>query len=789
MKILKIFKTIDPWRLTIRRDDPRLKDISEDEIRHLRAEQLSAVLALTRTTLIANIMNLFIVCALFRGRGHDLFLAIWATALGAVLLLSFTRWNGTSADVPVSGISERGARGATRSALLLGVVWVTAIIYLYDDASQSERIILAALTTGLASGGALVLATVWQAALAFNLVIMLPALVNLIRLGGTVYILLAALTASFTFVIARAAFTQADLFIDRHLANSKMRAQSQIIGLLLKDFAEGASDFLWETDSRARLTRVSTRFAQLVGQPPERLEGRDFAELLRELTGGASRDVASFAGLLGYREPFRDQIIAPTIEGSPRQWSMTGKPVFGSRGEFQGFRGVGSDVTDAERIANCDLLTGLPNRATFEREAEKAIARLARSGQPYAVMTLDLDRFKRVNDTLGHAVGDALLRAAAKRISQAVGDDGMVTRFGGDEFVILQEGGTPEKAHALCRRLIFEISRPFEIGDFQVLVGASIGVALAPNDGSSFDGLLRNSDLALYRAKAEGRGLHGFFEAGLDEAMQARRRLEVDLREALRAGQLSLCYQPLIDTRTGAITACEALMRWRHPARGDVSPGEFIPLAEEIGLVDALGEWALGEACREAALWPRDLRVAVNVSPVQFRAGNIAAIIADALQRSGLPPRRLEVEVTESVFTENRAETLRAMRAIHELGVRIALDDFGTGFSSLSYLCGVEFDRVKIDKSFVQEIDNSVNGAAVVRAIAALARALGVAMTAEGVETEEQLTRLAALGCDEAQGYLFSQAVSSKDIGYLLGAPLADGSSFRRVSDDHNRVA
>jgi diguanylate cyclase (GGDEF)-like protein len=760
---------LDPWRLTIRRDDPRLTDLSEAEKRQLRAAQIGAVVALMPTILLSNLVNLALLIAMFWHLGHDLFLLVWGSALAVTIALGYISvWAARRAG-PRQEASSRGVRRLTLNSFVLGALWTMPIIYLFTDASQPQSIILACLAAGMVAGGALVMATVFQAALVFMLVVMVPSLGHLLWLGGSVYLFLSGMMLSFVYLIVQAVVKHGDLFVDSHFANSKLRNQSQIIGLLLKDFEEGASDFLWETDAKARLTRVSGRLAQLIGLPSPQLEGRDFVHLIREFAVAERAVAIEFEKLLNSGEAFRDHVVALEVKGENRLWSLTGKPISDAHGAFLGYRGVGSDVTDAERLAKFDLLTGLPNRSAFERETEKAIARLNRESRPFAVMTLDLDRFKRVNDTLGHAVGDALLAAAARRIVVTLGANARVTRFGGDEFVALLEGADAGIARELCERLIDEMKRPFELGDFTVMVGVSIGVALAPAEGRLFDDLLRYSDLALYRAKADGRGRCSFYAASLDEAMQARRQLEVDLRGAMQAGQFSLHYQPLVDTLTGAITSCEALLRWRHPTRGDVGPSEFIPLAEETGLVGAIGEWVLREACREAAHWPREIRVAVNVSAIQFRNGELAKTIALALSASGLPAERLDVEITESVFIDNRVEAQRMLQSIHDLGVLISLDDFGTGYSSLSYLCSFAFDKIKIDKSFVQAIDNAANGAAVVRAIAALAHSLGVRMTAEGVETEDQLTRLADFGCQEAQGFLFSRPLRAKDLRALFG--------------------
>ncbi len=415
-------------------------------------------------------------------------------------------------------------------------------------------------------------------------------------------------------------------------------------------------------------------------------------------------------------------------------------------------------------LAHHDALTGLPNRTLFRERAEQAAAELGR-GRGFAVLCLDLDGFKTVNDTLGHAVGDQLLRAVAERLIACARSADTVARLGGDEFAVVQAGANdPGDAELLAGRVLEALGQPFELDGHRVVVGASVGIALAPRDGAQSDRLLRCADTALYRAKAAGRGAHRFFEPEMDARLLARRTMELDLRGALAADELELCYQPLVNLEAGRVCGFEALLRWRHPERGMISPAEFIPLAEETGLIVPIGAWALRRACLDASAWPEHVRVAVNVSPVQFRGPGLFEAVAGALSDAGLPASRLELEITESVMLHDSAATLGILRRLHDLGVLIAMDDFGTGYSSLGYLRSFPFDKIKIDQSFIRDLPKEGGAEAIVRAITGLGSSLGMRTTAEGVETEAQLSRLRAEGCTEVQGYLFGRPGPAADV-------------------------
>jgi diguanylate cyclase (GGDEF)-like protein len=421
-----------------------------------------------------------------------------------------------------------------------------------------------------------------------------------------------------------------------------------------------------------------------------------------------------------------------------------------------------------EHLAHHDTLTDLPNRVLFHEKLEQAL-KYARRGRLVALHFLDLDEFKAVNDTLGHHIGDRLLQAVAQRLLDGLRETDAVARLGGDEFAILQTAiESPLDAIAFAERVIKMFAKPFEVAGHQIIVGVSIGIAFAPQDGLEADQLLKCADLALYRSKSDGRGIFRLFHAEMDARMQARRVLELDLHQALSADQFELFFQPLIDLRTKKVAGFEALLRWRHPTRGLVSPDQFIPLAEETGMIVPIGEWVIRQACAAAANWPGELKVAVNLSAVQFKSHNLVAATVAALRESGLLADRLEFEITETVMLHDTDATLTTLHQFQALGIHIAMDDFGTGYSSLSYLRRFPFDRIKIDQSFVRELGERPDSMAIVRAVATLGRDLGMAITAEGVETRQQLDALEGAGCTEIQGYLFSRPVPGSRVIELL---------------------
>jgi diguanylate cyclase (GGDEF)-like protein len=437
------------------------------------------------------------------------------------------------------------------------------------------------------------------------------------------------------------------------------------------------------------------------------------------------------------------------------------------------------DITEWQRaqeqishMARHDALTNLPNRTLFREQLEQAL-RLAKRSDQLAVFCLDLDHFKDINDSLGHPIGDALLKQVAHRLGECIGENDTVARLGGDEFAIVQFCSDSDAAAvaALASHIVEEVAAPYDIGGHQLVIGVSVGISLAPEDGKNPDELLKNADLALYRAKADGRGTYRFFEAGMDARAQARRLLELDLRLALQRHEFEVHYQPICDVASDEVVVFEALVRWNHAQRGLIAPANFIPLAEETGLIVQLGDWVLRRACMDAAGWSRKVGVAVNLSPVQFKNPNLVLSVIAALQASGLPAHRLELEITESVLLQNSEGTLGILHELRTMGVKISLDDFGTGYSSLSYLRSFPFDKIKIDRSFVQELATRSDSMAIIRAVTGLGKSLGIATTAEGVETHAQLDLLRREGCTQVQGYLFSKPRPAAEVEGMLSGP------------------
>jgi diguanylate cyclase (GGDEF)-like protein len=443
-----------------------------------------------------------------------------------------------------------------------------------------------------------------------------------------------------------------------------------------------------------------------------------------------------------------------------------------------GYVATHEDVTAAVRaetrirhMARYDALTHLPNRVHFREKLQNALQAVSHKDRA-AVLCLDLDHFKEVNDSLGHPAGDALLLAVANRLRECTRELDTVARLGGDEFAIVQVGSAqPSGATELAGRLIETLSRPYDLNGHQVVVGASVGIALAPEDGNGADELLKNADMALYRAKSNGRGTHSLFEPEMEAEMQARRWLEVGLRKALEEEEFELHYQPLVNLQENRVIGFEALLRWRHPERGLVPPGEFIPLAEETGLIVPIGDWVIRRACADAATWPHNLSVAVNLSAVQFKGRHLTTVVFGALAASHLLPSRLELEITESILLKDSEATLATLHQLRDFGVRISMDDFGTGYSSLSYLRSFPFDKIKIDQSFVSDLDGSDDSLAIIRAVTGLGAALGMTTTAEGVETSAQLDCLRNEGCNEVQGFLFSKPLSPAQLVEFFADP------------------
>ena len=541
----------------------------------------------------------------------------------------------------------------------------------------------------------------------------------------------------------------------------------------LVSYAEEFEDrWFWETDPDGRLSYLSSSVAQqieafglpTIGAPLSRVFRIDQSEF--EQSRSLQFHLTSRTAFSGY--PVRGQ------KGLHESWwSMSGRPRFDAHGKFQGFVGSGTDLTmirkheaTIERLALSDSLTGLANRQRMRDTLELSLKDTPVDSQSIALILLDLDGFKAVNDTLGHPLGDALLIQVAQRLVRVVGEEGIVGRLGGDEFeIIVPYGNSSERLSRVAEEIIRNISEPYLIHDNPINVSCSVGIATTHDSGTSVEKLVRNADLALYAAKANGRAKYRFFDHKMLLKAQWRKQTEDDLRLALHSDQLSLVYQPVVSTMTERLSGFEALLRWEHPTRGAIGPAEFIPIAEESGLIQQIGEWVLRTATRDLATLPEDLRIAVNVSAIQFASPSLPGTLASSIAESQIDPARLELEITESVFLEDEAASARMFNALKSLGVRLALDDFGTGYSSLGYLKSAPFDKIKIDQSFVRgAIDSRNRNAAIIEAIVALSKTLGMETTAEGVEYQDEIGLIKKLGCSHIQGFVYGQGRKINDL-------------------------
>jgi len=583
-------------------------------------------------------------------------------------------------------------------------------------------------------------------------------------------------------------------FIDRRVAEAGLIEKSEVVSLLLKEFEDTGADWLWQTDTSRRVTHVSPRFAHAIGQSAEQIEGKPFLQLVAGeswATGKFSTALHELADKLNRRDSFSNMLVPVEINGENRWWELSASPKLDDNGVFHGFRGVGSDITEqresADKIshlARFDTLTRLPNRLQLTDAVRKAMETAKKWNGRCGLMMIDLDRFKAINDTLGHPVGDRLLARVSERLRSIMTDNELCGRLGGDEFaIVIKEVSDTQYMELLAKKIIDTLSRPYEVDQHTLYIGASVGAAIGPRDGRTVEMLMRSADLALYRSKDQGGGAFTQYEPKLHVNAEERRVMEIALRKALENDEMSLNYQPVVSADSGGVVGFEALLRWTNPQFGVVSPAKFIPLAEEARLIVPIGEWVMRTACKEAMEWPSTVKVAVNVSADQLTEVNFLSMVVSALEESGLPPNRLEIEVTESIFMHEGTGAAAMLDQIIALGINLSLDDFGTGYSSLGYLRKTRFSTIKVDRSFVQgAAKNAPESLAIIRAVVAMADALGMSTTAEGAETEEEVNMIKKLGCRKIQGYYFGRPMVAEDARNLFSMFAAEQLQFNKKS-------
>ena len=638
-------------------------------------------------------------------------------------------------------------------------LWLSLPLYVFQSIGAGNQIIAASIMAGLGVG-ALGLVVVPQCAMTWMVAFTLGVGAALL-LGRQTMPYPHMLSIVFTIgvsvfgvmTVARWAFHQLK-------TNADVGSQSESASLLLQEYEQRGVGWLWQVDAENRVTYISSRMSALLGKPAGQLLGHSLPALL----GGH----AELGKVLLEKQPFNSlEMELKTARGS-RWISIAGDPIVDTAGRFEGFRGVGSDITEIRQtqerlthLANVDVLSGLPNRGRVRQLLGEALRAATTGNVPCAIMFLDLDDFKPVNDTFGHPKGDAVLRAVAKRLMDEVAEDGHVGRMGGDEFaIVITDAQSRKQVEFLADRIINAIKEPYVIDGTEIRIGVSIGCAFGPIDGATVDDLILKADLALYQAKDAGRGCARYFSSELQSEQDDRVRLESDLRSAIASKGFHLAFQPLVNAKTQKLIGFEALIRWNHAQRGFVPPNEFIPVAEESGLMPVIGEFVIDEACKAAASWPEPITVALNISPKQIVLPNLPNVVSEALARYKLPGNRLELEVTEGVFLGDNGATLDTLKRLRALGVGIALDDFGTGYSSIGYLNKAVFHKLKIDGSFVREAGSRPENVAIIQSIVQLAKSFRMSVTAEGVETAEDFERMRELGCDTIQGYLFGKPLS-----------------------------
>ncbi|MFL6753212.1 MAG: putative bifunctional diguanylate cyclase/phosphodiesterase [Sphingomicrobium sp.] len=707
----------------------------------------------------ANIVAALMMAANLLGAVSSAWIAPWALAVAGVNLGAMQ----LARQQSITCVGRSGRR--VPMWLMIGDVtmraglWLSLPIYTFTSLNPEAQVISASLMAGLGIG-ALGLVVVPPCARAW-MVSFTAGLGAALLLGRHTLPLQHMLSILFTMgvsiigvlTVARWAFHQLKM-------NADVGSQSESASLLLQEYEQRGVGWLWEIDADNRVTYISSRMSALLGRPAGQLLGHSLPALL----GGS----AELGRVLLDKQAFNALEMEITTARGSRWISMGGDPIVDTAGRFRGYRGVGTDITEIREtqerlthLANVDVLSGLPNRGRVRQLLGEALRSATTGNVPCAIMFLDLDDFKPVNDTFGHPKGDAVLRAVAKRLVDEVASQGHVGRMGGDEFaIVVTDAQSRKRVEELADRIIASIKEPYQIDQTEIRIGVSIGCAFGPIDGATVDDLILKADLALYQAKNQGRGTCCMFNADMQSEAEDRIRLEQDMRAGIKAKQFRLLYQPLISAADQSLMGFEALIRWHHPTRGIVPPNHFIPLAEETGLIMELGEWVIDEACRAVATWPEHIGVAINVSAKQLIYPALPNTINEAIRKYRLQPDRLELEVTESIFLGDSANAVDVLKRLRTLGVGIALDDFGTGYSSLGYLNKAVFHKLKIDGSFVREAANNKETVAIIQSIIQLAKSFRMTVTAEGVETADDFTRMRDLGCHQIQGYLFGRPMS-----------------------------
>ncbi|KLI63394.1 putative bifunctional diguanylate cyclase/phosphodiesterase [Aurantiacibacter marinus] len=753
-----------------------LRDPGEGDWARLRALQYSELYKASRIRLAAHGIAAIMVVSLYVGTLPAWLLAIWLVVVVAGVA-NVGRVDRTFIGVAKRSMTIEEFRRQAAAVAICAVPWVLALLFFVPSGDEAQHFGLWTLAAMLVAGSAATSSSAPVATVVFDLVVGVAGAASFVISGDYLF---AVSSLAFIVVIVAGALNSARTYLSARIAEAGVAEKDEVVSLLLREFEEKESDWLWQVDNNRALRSVSPRFAYALGREPADVEGARFIRLIAGHTfesGEVPRSLHDLAERLKRRESFSNLLVQVHLGEQRRWWELSGTPMRDASGNYIGFRGVGSDVTEQrdrdEKIAylaRYDTLTGLPNRLMLTEALGEAMRFSEQWRTRCAFLMIDLDRFKQVNDSLGHLVGDRLLTKVAQRLNEVCTDNEQCGRLGGDEFaVVIRDATDHTRVDLIAETVIEHLSQPYLVDNHTLFIGASVGSAIGPRDGQSVETLMRNADLALYRSKDDGGGVHHTYVPSLHADAEERRSLEFSLRNAITEGEMSLNFQPVVNAKTEGVVSFEALLRWNSKEHGFVSPTKFIPLAEDTRLIIPIGKWVLHEACRQATRWPEDIKVAVNVSGEQLLEPNFPATIVTALAETGLPAHRLEVEVTESVFLRDGKTAHSTLEEILALGCSVALDDFGTGYSSLGYLRNLRFSTIKVDRSFVQgAVEDSPESLAIIRAVVAMAQSLDMSTTAEGVETAEQADLIRNLGCTKIQGYYFGRPMSATEAHSLV---------------------
>ena len=743
----------------------------QDDWARMRGLQYSRLADNVWIRLFAQFLAIGVVFWLYLGYVGFVAIGGWLLLL-ALITAYITKCDSALAGADSRRLTSEEFRRRTMAITLLGFAWAIPLSLFAIQGTLVELLILWTTVSAMIVGLVLIVAAAPLGSVIVAIVTGTAAAASALYFGAFDA---AALIAFSIAVICRGTVESARTYLAARIAQDGMAEKSEVVSLLLREFEENQADWLWQVDKKKRIRSVSPRFAFALGQPHDELEGKSLLEILAGdawESGQFSPSLHELADRLKEKESFSNLIIKVKINGEHRWWELSGTPMTDEYGTYSGFRGVGSDVTEqresSEKIAylaRYDTLTGLPNRLMLNEALRDAMGYAQKWRTRCAFLMLDLDRFKAVNDSLGHQVGDKMLEKVSSRLKDLMGENNTCGRLGGDEFgIVIKDASAKGCVEGLARRVIASLSKPYDIDGHTLYVGASVGSAIGPRDGKSVEEIMRNSDLALYRAKDEGGGAHCNYEPTLHVHAEERRQLESALRSALENEEMVLNFQPVVDANAETVVSFEALVRWHSKEHGFVGPDKFIPLAEDTRLIVPIGTWVMEQACIEATNWPNHVRVAVNVSGEQLIEPDFASNVIRALRNSGLAANRLEIEVTESIFLRDANIARAALEQVIALGCTVALDDFGTGYSSLGYLRKLSFSTIKVDRSFVQgAAQGSAESLAIINAVVAMAESLEMSTTAEGVENAEEAELIRKLGCKKIQGYYFGRPMPATE--------------------------